>query len=411
MSNALSIAAVTTALVNLLDNGISAVISSLAVTAKPPDRARGSNTGNQLNIFLYQVVPNATWRNLDMPGQAKPGETGSPPLGLDLYYLISASGTSDDDQLAHQVLGLAMQILHDHILFTPAELKAALPESDLYEQVERVHITHHPLSPEEMSKLWTMFSTGYRVSAAYRVSVVLIESTKPVKAPLPVLTIGPGDSGVLSQPDLLPPFATLTDVIPPHSQPAALLGDILTVKGFHLRGSALKAIFRHPRLATPIEVTPPFISSAIQFTVKIPSILDDPLAPAKWPAGLYILEAVVSLIGRPDQTSNAWPFALAPKITTALPFSVASDVSGDATINLTCEPEVRPEQRAALLLGDREVLADPHPTLTGALTFVVKSATVGEFTVRLRVDGVDSLIIDYEVQPPAFITTQKVTIT
>jgi hypothetical protein len=47
----------------------------------------------------------------------------------------------------------------------------------LHEQVERVRITLQPLTLEEVAKLWNVFQTPYRISVAYEVSVVLIEST------------------------------------------------------------------------------------------------------------------------------------------------------------------------------------------------------------------------------------------
>jgi hypothetical protein len=39
-----------------------------------------------------------------------------------------------------------------------------------------------------------------------------------------------------------------------------------------------------------------------------------------------------------------------------------------------------------------------------------KFPTGAEFLARLRVDGVDSLFIDYQAQPPAFDENQKVTL-
>ena len=98
--------------------------------------------------------------------------------------------------------------------------RGALAASDLAEQVELIKITPQPMSTEEASKLWTAFQTNYRPSAAYHVSVVLIEGAA-TRSPLPVLTRGKPDpvpsreSGIISQPDLLPPFPTLQKVTPP----------------------------------------------------------------------------------------------------------------------------------------------------------------------------------------------------
>jgi hypothetical protein len=63
-----------------------------------------------------------------------------------------------------------------------------------------------------------------------------------------------------------------------------------------------------------------------------------------------------------------------------------------------------------LLLGSREVLADPRDTQTDALTFSISNAVVGDFWIRLRVDGVDSQLVDRSTTPPTFIKTQKASV-
>ncbi|MFQ5927043.1 MAG: DUF4255 domain-containing protein [Terriglobia bacterium] len=405
MSNSLAIATVTATLRNLLMQGVTADLPGTSVTTSPLDKARdGNDNGNQINLFLYQTVFNAAWRNMDMPRQVKPGETGQPPLPLTLYYLITAYGQNDDDTLSHRLLGRTMNILHDHPVLGAAEIEAALPGNDLHEQVERVRITPEPLSLDDMSKLWNAFQTQYRISAAYQVSVVLIESSRLARTPLPVLTRGPGDEGVTAQPDLMPPFPTLESVRAPNQQPSARLGDVLTISGHHLDSDAIVVRFMNPRLAAAIEVPPLPGPTSTEITVQLP---DDP---ANWPAGFYTLAAVISRAGQVDRTTNELPFALAPRITTAPPITVARNAAGDASITLTCSPQVRSAQRAALLLGDREVLAQSHPVQTDTLTFLVTAAPVGEHLVRLRVDGVDSLLVDRTVTPPVFDPTQKVTI-
>src|SRR5207302_136942 len=78
-------------------------------------------------------------------------------------------------------------VLHDHPLLSSAEISAALPNNDLAQQFERVKITPLALGVEEISKLWMVFQTQYRISAAYEVTVILIDSRTPTNAPLPVL--------------------------------------------------------------------------------------------------------------------------------------------------------------------------------------------------------------------------------
>lgn len=407
MSNSLAVAAVTATLRNLLFQGITADpdLADTSVTTKPLDDARdNNNNANQLNLFLYQTMINGAWSNMDMPNQVKPGETGQPSLPLNLYYLITAYGRNNDDVFGHRVLGRTMSILHDHPLLGADEVEAALPGNDLHEQIERVRITPQPLSVDEMSKLWTTFQSQYRISAAYQVAVVLIESTRPARTPLPVLTRGPDDEGVSAQPDLIPPFPTLEAVIPPNQQPSARLGDVLTIQGHHLEGDNVVVRFANPRLADDIAVAPQPGRTATEMTVQLPD------APANWIAGLYTLSAVISRAGEPDRTTNELPLSLAPRILNIAPNPAPRDADDNVELTLTFSPQVRPGQRAALLLGDREILSKPHDAQTDTLEVLITDAAIGEHFIRLRIDGVDSLLVDRSVTPPVFDPTQKVTI-
>jgi hypothetical protein len=72
---------------------------------------------------------------------------------------------------------------------------------------------------------------------------------------------------------------------------------------------------------------------------------------------------------------------------------------------------VLPEQRVSLLIGDRAIPADPHPIQTNSLSFTLTNAVPGKYFIRLRVDGVDSLLIDQSATLPKFDILQMVTIT
>jgi hypothetical protein len=403
MSNPLAIAAVTAALRQLLENGLKAdqELADATVTMQPIDRARtNGSTANQLNVFLYHTLPNAAWRNMDVPGRVIPGETAPPALGLNLYYLITAFGRDNDTQapFSHHLLGRAMSILYDHPLLSADEIKSALKNNDLWMQVERVRFTLQPISLDELSKLWTGFQTQYRLSVAYEASVVLIDSTQSVRAPLPVLSRTATAFG-----ELIPPYPAISEVLPPNQQPSAVLGDTVTVNGHHLDGNKVVVTLTSRLLSAPLTVPVLAGGTASSVSFQIPN------APAKWPAGFYSVSLVVRVKGQPDRVTNELPLVLSPRISSAMPMKVKR-VKGDATINLTCAPEVRPEQRAALLLGSQEVISADHPKQGNQLTFVVAGATPGEYLVRLRVDGVESLLVNRTVTPPVFDATQKVTI-
>ena len=408
MSNPLAIAATTLTLQAILQSTIvsdpaDTDLTDTTVTILPPDKARGNGNANQLNLFLYQILPNAAWRNMNIPSQVATGETGNPPLALTLHYLLTAFGKDNDTTLpfGHHLLAKAMSILYDHALLGPDEIRSAtsatFPGSDLDKQIERVRITLQPMSLEEISKLWTGLVTQYRLSVGYEVSVMLIDSTQAKKTPLPVLT-----RGVKAPASLIPPFPALDQIQFPNSQTSALLGDSLILTGNNLDGTSVGLVFNHPLWSAPVEIPPLPGGTATQVTVIIPN------SPANWPAGFYTVSLMVQ---RPTETyrrtTNQLSFGLAPKITIAPPTSAGPNI----TYTVTCSPEVRPEQYAALLLGDQEIVAQPHTTQTASLSFQAQNLSTGKYFVRLRVDGVDSLLVNRALTPPMFDQTQKVTVT
>jgi hypothetical protein len=416
MSNPLAIAAVTATMRNLLTRGIRADpdLDDTTVTMLPVDRARPDGAAaNQLNVFLYHMLPSPAWRNMDMPTRVRNGETGVPPLALNLYYLITAYGRNNDAELpfSHQLLGRAMSVLMDHPLLGADEIKAALPNNDLWQQIERIRFTLQPLPQDELSKLWTGFQTGFRLSMAYEATVVLIESGASVKAPLPVLTRRFDDRGPTVQPTLAPPYPTLTGLSLPHPQASLVPGDTLVLQGSQLLGDGATVNFANPNLQAPISVPVKLPGTEEQISVKIPD------QPAKWVAGFYTLTVTVTRNGEPDagkvpannlRTTNALSVALAPRITSALPLGVPA-AKGVTKVTLQSKPDLRPGQRVALLLDDREIAAPDRARQSNQTTFDVANATAGtSFRMRLRVDGVDSPIIDWSKSPPAFDDNSRV---
>lgn len=433
MSNALAIAAVTRTLRNLLNTAVGTDFTGLPddtrptaeiqVTTLPLDRVRGDGDGsrNQLNLFLYHAEPSAAYRNMDLPRQVRTGETGRPALALNLYYLVTAYGEGDSELIAHVLMGTAMRILHDHPVLGRAEIRSALAQSELDAQFENVRVTPQPVSLDEVSKLWTGFQSEYRLSAAYQVSVVLIESLRPSVAPLPVLRRGAEDLGPVALAAPAPSLLSVDEIFDPtlaarpkSGKPAAELGDVLVLGGTHLGSDPLTARFRHFVLDEPLERVPSAERSDTQVQVPLPAA-GDPGVPAQWPAGLYTVELVVERPDVPSWTTNRLAFALAPTVESIAPLSRAVGAQ-PFDLTLECRPQVLPEQRVSLLLAGAEVLpasvttpADPDgPT---ELVFSVEGLAEGSHVVRLRVDGADSIPVDFTVAPPVFDAAQTLTIT
>jgi hypothetical protein len=293
-----------------------------------------------------------------------------------------------------------MRVLHDYAILNPEDIRMALPESDLHNQVERVRITPLPLNLEDVSKLWTIFQTQYRISVAYEVSVILIDSKRPIKTPLPVLTRGSDDKGILAQMGLIPPVPTLQAVQPPNLQPSVRLGEHLILTGYHLQSEGDVVVrFMHPRWTRFRDVPAQARATDMEVVVELPERSQD------WPAGFYTVMVQVRQGGQ-ERVTNALSFSLAPKI-------LRFDISPPGTLTVICEPHIWPEQRVVLLVGDRELLPQvdvDEPTATektNTLVFNLRSIPSGDYFLRLRVDGVDSLLVDRSVQPPVFDATQK----
>ena len=413
VSDSLAVAAVTATLRNLIAAGAQGL--GAAVTTQPLDRARGNNTANQINLFLYLATPSAAWRNTDIPGQVKPGERGVPPLGLNLYYLMTVFGDENEDDIAsHSLLGRVVSVLHDHPVLGRREIRDALSGSDLADQIERIRLTLQPLTVEDVFKLWSGFQTHYRLSVAYEASVVLIDSTRSVVAAPPVLSRGQDDSGVTAEAGLT--FPQIRALEPPGRQAGARLGEVLTVRGRNFTGDAVTVQFRTARLADPIEVAATEVASdplrPDELKLKVPLAIDPATDPDTWPAGMYSVAVVVTRGGR-RLFSNALAFALVPRILSNDPLTAPQGAGGDPILTLDFTPKVRDGQRASALVGDVEVPAEPFAGPTGTLNFNVKDlppSPPGGYVVRLRVDGVDSLPFDPAAAKPAFDPNQRLTL-
>jgi hypothetical protein len=428
MSTALAIAGVSTVLRDLLNDGfvnhdVSGVIgTTVSVTTLPPDKVAKDTSGaevTQLNLFLRQVTPNAGWRNEALPSADGSGRTRltNAPLAIDLHYLISAYGAAELH--AEILLGYAMQLLHENPVITRDAIRKALQpspdvgitlplalralaDSGLQDQVERLRVTPEYLNPEEMSNFWTATNTHFRPSAAYQVSVVLIQRADPTPSPLPVLT-----REIFVRPDLLPPVPTIDAVVPDAGQPVAQLGTTIGLSGHHLDGTGREVVLINDRFKVeePLPALPDGGESLIK--VSIPTA-----RAADFPVGVYRVFARVQRSGEPaKRETNQLAMTLAPQITgLPLPSPVVRDGAGTANFTIDFHPALRDGQTVRLVLGQLEFAPQPFTPPVTTLTFVIPKAPVGNHLARLRVDGIDSPIIDRTATPPTFLN-QRIEIT
>ncbi|MBA6441693.1 DUF4255 domain-containing protein [Streptomyces sp. GMR22] len=194
MSNGLAFATVTQALALLIANNLRPEID-IAVTVDTRRPPAEPPTEPTINIFLYQVTPNASMRATDLPTRASDGTLlKRPAAAIDLHYLISAYG-EESELVGQRLIGTVVRILHE-IPMLPKDVieeaarRSYLTGSDLVEAVQRVRFTPTQMDVDETSKLWGMlYQTPYVLSVCYQGSLVLIEGrerpvpAKPVERP------------------------------------------------------------------------------------------------------------------------------------------------------------------------------------------------------------------------------------
>jgi hypothetical protein len=421
MSSALAIAATTAVIQSVLDTGVvnaqlSPVLSNISVSALPPDRIQtGANEPNQLNLFMYQATYNPGWRNVALPARDTRGDRiSSPPLALDLHYLLSAYGA--DDLHAEILLGVGMQLLHEmpvltreaiRAVFTPAPgdtlsaIMQALAASGIAEQVEMIKVCPWPLNTDELSKLWAAFQDKYRPCAAYSASVVLIESRAPTRSSLPVrkplVHVTPLRRPFIEAVD--PQMVVFSDTAAVILRGRDLLADDTLVRfGSGAEGQPDAGQSTGQRLVVPL---PAGVRAGIN-TLQVVQ----PLALGEPPAAHRGFESnVAALIVRPIVATRSANGGEEPDITVATT-PATGDAPRSGTITVGLRPDVGKQQRVALLLNELDP-PDDHaaraltfeaptrdlpdaPDVTGTISFPVRDLPAGEYLLRVRVDGAES---------------------
>jgi Pvc16 N-terminal domain len=396
--------------------------STVNVSCLAPDLVQhsfqhnGPEPENQVNLFMHQAMHNPAWRSVDLPSLGADGKTRltSPPLALDLHYLLTVYAT--DFWQAEALLGYALMMLHENPVLTRSDISNALqalstpPEpypgnpltpflgsSGLADQVEMIKITPETLGREEMAWLWTALKADYRPTYPFQVSVVLMQPQRQTTSALPVLR-----RRVRAQP--IQP-AQILQVQPPGRQIAATPTDTVTVTGEFLSG-----------------VTGVSLSNSryqIQFTVPVSSatgasfsFVPDPTS--AHPAGIYNLAGqFTDSSGAVIQTTNVLPLAVAP----VLPPQTTHAASG--LVNVNFSPNVLEGQSVSLALSslttpffNSSAPAHPFTGSTNSLDFQFPpSLPTGNLLGRLEVDGVTSQVqVNLAVHPPVF-TGPMVTLT
>jgi hypothetical protein len=382
-----AVAAMTATLQTMLQSAVTAAVPGAVVRTGRPEKNPSTTSPGEVNIFLYQVTPNAAFRNLELPLRRSDGSLVRPPtLALDLHFLLSFYG-DDTKQIPQLLLGVVTSTMHTYPYPRLSDMPGQggdednpLAGSGIEDQLDRLRFAPMLLSHDELSKLWSIFfQVPYALSASYLCSVVLIESDLTPQPSLPIRR-----AELTARPESLPPQI---DRVSP--QTLSLTGEArITLSGSNLRADDIVRF--GDREASP--------SSATLTSLTVP-------LPADLPAGVQRVQVVRSVTG---MASNVIAFVLQPAVTGAVRYE---EQGPSLTVPVT--PPVVAGQRVGVLLNQTGTPAGQTPrsyafaaygAVTGPeVTISAPGVEAGTYLLRVQVDGIASaLAADLDPRSPAF---------
>ncbi len=413
MSNFRAIATVTATLaLEVLQNAATNAVPGATVTMTRPDAVNTPAPAPRVNIYLYQITPNAAWRNRDLPTRDSAGQlVQRPRLALDLHYLLTFYG--DETQLEPQrLLGSVALAMHASPVLTRDMIRSTivnpafpfLAQSNLADEVELVKFTPQLLSLEELSKMWSvLLQTQYTLSTTYIGTVILLEGEETPRTALPVLERDlfvvpfrqPTIDRVYAQAGVDQPIVSNTTLVIEGSQ---LRGDVTQLR---IGASALMTLPNpgDSQIVFPLTALQP--ANALRAGVQ-PVQIVQPMMMGRPP------------VAHPGVESNVMPMVLHPTI---MQFNMS-----DAThITVNLDPIAGASQRVLLLLNSTSssnplaytLMADPRTADTASLTIPLSGVTAGDYWLRIQIDGAESLLeVDLNPASPTYrqIIGPKVTV-
>jgi hypothetical protein len=366
------------------------------VTAQPPDQVAAGTLG----VYLYHVTEEAHLKNQAPVGRDSPPVRFT-PMGLTLYYQISALGTGLGDQITKQeqtYIGCALKALHDNPVIddnttvarrAPQAPLSVLAAVGLDGAGNKLRIVLQPIAYNEAASFWNSASLVPRLAIYYQVSVVLLAPDKPASLSGRVFQYGiqtfvggaPRLDGSQNTLSVQVPGLPVQSLI---ARPAEVaVGSPLNFTGYNLSGDSTRLLLQHFRWRERVEVDANW--GVVASDDRVYATVQEQADGHTIVPGLYA--ARVRVVRRrlmPDGTtrdfgvlSNDTPFSIAARIDN---LSFVADI-GTLTGYLFAEPDPTQPAFAAdsvqLCVGDtalHEVPATPPPALQPG-QFVISSAT------------------------------------
>lgn len=385
---------------------------TLSVNGSMPEAVRTDGDGGcQLSVYLFHVARDPSQANVPLNGPFQ--QNGQPPhafeapyfpLGLDLYYLLTAY--ADKSYVyEQQAMSVAMTCLQEHPIVTTT---VALDGSNV---VEEFSVTLEVQSEDELSRLWQATTAPMRLGAVYKVSPVFLTPRATEEAPAPPverfvatadavdLPLDPlGDlSGTAFASSYALPDATLR---PYDLSPAvAAAGDTFALHGAGLDRATAARVYLLPAGGPRVEVTAwrtDAPSSSSSARIELPAATG--AAPAGTPdPGVYQLAVGSDMaLGDPaTHTSRLTPFSIAARVD---PGGSALLQQNGGIYRITGAGFV--SGHTEVLLGTVGLTEGGGPPSQGTFAIGGGGTTIdfappsslasGRYAVRVRVNGIES---------------------
>ncbi len=366
---------VTSALATFVESQIKLAVPTASVSLLPPGDTLPQDTG--INLYLYRVHECPFTRNDPWRGDRTHPPLDTPPLGLQLHYLLTPLGKKSEanaqaGDVAHTLLGIAMLALHEHPVLNDIHIPGfdadVILSTALLDSYEDIKVILSPVTVEDLSKIWATINQPYRLSVAYEVS--LVELVPDRKSPV--------IAGIVQETNLTvftldPP--RLTGLNPASGALARVAAGVVTANTLTITGSGLGRLDVQPIVrigGNVVDLASPAAAPFTSLTVTLPTSLDaGPQADVR-----------VSVAGKISQPAT---FTVSPWLASITPLRTALDTASPTITltghELTATPQVRYEGPA----GIRTVTA---ATAAGVLRAPIPTdLTNGVYDVRAQLGG------------------------
>ncbi len=128
------------------------------------------------SLYLYRLAIDEHLRNqFPLADRTDQDLLRRPPLPLRLHYLFTP--VSDEEDVNQILVGRLLQHFHDFPSFTTL---SGVPIGDSHGGASpALRVVPETLTLEQLSQLWTAFSSSLRAGAPFRVETVAIDSAQP----------------------------------------------------------------------------------------------------------------------------------------------------------------------------------------------------------------------------------------